>query len=135
MDAAAEKMLERMVRDGIMNALENLVRIGTVTWTDPVNRLARVKFQDTDLPSGKLPVLASRPYIPDYDGPQQTELKGGGSGYPAYEEHRHPLKIKPWMPKVNATVLCLYLPVWNGDGFILGEIGALGSLKQWADQG
>lgn len=134
MDAAAEKMLERMVRDGIMNALENLVRIGTVTWTDPVNRLARVKFQDTDLPSGKLPVLASRPYIPDYDGPQQTERKGGGSGYPAYEEHEHPLIIKPWMPKVNAVVLCLYLPVWNGDGYILGEIGALGGLKQWSDQ-
>ena len=134
MDAAAEKVLERMVRDGIMNALENLVRIGTVTWTDPVNRLARVKFQDTDLPSGKLPVLASRPYIPDYDGPQQTERKGGGSGYPAYEEHEHPLIIKPWMPKVNATVLCLYLPVWNGDGYILGEIGTLGDLKQLADQ-
>lgn len=134
MDAAAEKVLERMVQDGIMNALENLVRIGTVTWTDPVNRLARVKFQDTDLPSGKLPVLASRPYIPDYDRPQQTERKGGGSGYPAYEEHEHPLIIKPWMPKVNAVVLCLYLPVWNGDGYILGEIGTLGDLKQWADQ-
>lgn len=134
MDAASEKVLERMVRDGIMNALENLVRIGTVTWTDPVKRLARVKFRDTDLPSGKLPVLASRPYIPDYDVLQRTEFEAGGSGDAAYERHKHDLKIKPWMPKVNATVLCLYLPVWNGDGYILGEIGELGSLKQWADQ-
>lgn len=38
------------------------------------------------------------------------------------------------MPKVNAVVLTLYLPVLDGDGFILGEIGALGKLKQWADQ-
>lgn len=114
--------------------LENLVRIGTVTWTDPVKRLARVKFQDTDLPSAPLHVLANRPYIPDYDVPQRTEYKGGGSGDPAYESHAHPLIIKPWMPKVNATVLCLYLPVWNGDGYILGEIGTLGDLKQWADQ-
>lgn len=134
MDAASEKVLERIVRDGIMNALENLVRIGTVTWTDPDKRLARVKFKDTDLPSGKLPVLASRPYIPDYEVPQRTEFEQGGSGDPAFENHKHDLIIKPWMPKVNAIVLCLYLPIWNGDGYILGEIGALGDLKQWADQ-
>lgn len=97
-------------------ALENLVRIGTVTWTDPVKRVARVKFQDTELPSGLLHVLANRSYIPDYEIPQ------------------HPPVIKPWMPKVNAIVLCLYLPVWNGDGFILGEIGELEDLMQWADQ-
>lgn len=93
-------------------ALENLVRIGTITWTDPVKRVARVKFQDTDIPSGLLHVLANRPCIPDY------------------EEHTHPPIVKPWMPMVNAVVLCLYLPVWNGDGYILGEIGALSELRQ-----
>lgn len=110
------------------NALENLVRIGTVTWTDPVKRVARVKFQDTSLPSGLLHVLANRPCIPDYEVPQRTEYRGGGD--PACGEHAHPLIIKPWMPMVNATVLCLYLPVWNGDGYILGEIGALGEIMQ-----
>ena len=30
---------------------------------------------------------------------------------------------KPWMPLVNDTVLTLYLPVFNGDGFVLGGIG------------
>lgn len=134
MDAASEQMLKRLVQDGILNALESLVRVGTVTWKDDDKRLARVKFQDTSLPSGELYVLASRPYIPDYNGAQRTEYKGGGSGYPAYEEHPHPVKIKPWMPKVNAVVLCLYLPLPNSDGFILGEIGALGNIKQWADQ-
>lgn len=115
-------------------ALENLVRIGTVTWTDPVKRVARVKFQDADLPSGLLHVLENRAYVPDYEVPQRTEYEQGGSGDPAFENHKHDLIIKPWMPKVNAIVLCLYLPVWNGDGFILGEIGALGDLRQWADQ-
>lgn len=114
--------------------LENLVRIGTVTWTDPVERVARVKFKDTDLSSAPLHVLANRPYIPDYDVPQRTEFEQGGSGDPAFENHKHDLIIKPWMPKVNATVLCLYLPAWNGDGYILGEIGTLSELKQWADQ-
>ena len=45
-------------------SLENLVRVGTVTWTDPVKRIARVKFEDTDLTSGPLHVLASPPGIP-----------------------------------------------------------------------
>lgn len=36
---------------------------------------------------------------------------------PSYTRH-----IKPWMPKVNDQVLVLYLPVFNGDGFILGGI-------------
>ena len=27
-----------------------------------------------------------------------------------------------WMPNVNDTVLCLYQPLFNGDGFVLGEI-------------
>lgn len=104
--------------------LERLVRIGTVTSVDNDKRTARVKFQDTNNSSGELYVLASRPYIPDYEGPQQTE--DGGK-----------LKIKPWMPKVNAVVLVLYLPVENmesADGYILGEIGALANLKQWTDQ-
>ena len=115
-------------------ALENLVRVGDVTWTDPVKRVARVKFQDTNLPSGLLHVLANRAYVPDYEVPQRTEYEAGGSGDSAFASHKHDLIIKPWMPKVGATVLCLYLPIWNGDGFILGEIGELGKLKQWADQ-
>ena len=114
--------------------LKHLVRIGTVTVADPVKRVARVKFEDTGQTSGLLYVLANRPYIPDYDVPQRTEFEAGGSGDPAFASHKHDLIIKPWMPKVNAVVLTLYLPVLDGDGFILGEIGALGKLKQWADQ-
>lgn len=114
--------------------LKHLVRIGTVTVTDPVKRVARVKFEDTGQTSGLLYVLANRPYVPDYDVPQRTEFEAGGSGDPAFASHKHDLIIKPWMPKVNAVVLTLYLPVLDGDGFILGEIGALGKLKQWTDQ-
>lgn len=118
----------------IEKILKRLVRIGTVTVTDPVKRVARVKFEDTGETSGLLYVLANRPYIPDYDVPQRTEFEAGGSGDPAFASHKHDLIIKPWMPKVNAVVLTLYLPVLDGDGFILGEIGALSKLKQWTDQ-
>ena len=118
----------------IEKILKRLVRIGTVTVTDPVKRVARVKFEDTGETSGLLYVLANRSYIPDYDVPQRTEFEAGGSGDPAFASHKHDLIIKPWMPKVNAVVLTLYLPVLDGDGFILGEIGALGKLKQWTAQ-
>lgn len=114
--------------------LKRLVRIGTITVTDPIKRVARVKFEDTGETSGLLYVLANRSYVPDYDVPQRTEFEAGGSGDPAFASHKHDLIIKPWMPKVNAIVLTLYLPVLDGDGFILGEIGELGKLKQWTDQ-
>ena len=113
---------------------KRLVRIGTITVTDPIKRVARVKFEDTGETSGLLYVLANRSYVPDYDVPQRTEFEAGGSGDPAFASHKHDLIIKPWMPKVNAVVLTLYLPVLDGDGFILGEIGELGKLKQWTDQ-
>ena len=38
----------------IEKILKNLVRIGTVTVTDPDKRVARVKFEDTGRPSGWL---------------------------------------------------------------------------------
>ena len=54
--------------------------------------------------------------------PQRTEYESGGSDAAAFANHKHDLTIKPWMPKVNDTVLTLYLPVFNGDGFVLGGI-------------
>lgn len=34
----------------------------------------------------------------------------------------HVLQNASWMPGINDNVLVLYLPVFNGDGFILGAI-------------
>lgn len=102
--------------------LSNLVRIGVVTAVNNNEHLARVQFEDQDLPSDWLIVLDNRPFIPDYDVPQITDQRAGGSGYPQYESHDHPLTIKQWMPKVNQPVLVLFLPVKNADGFILGGI-------------
>ena len=115
--------------------LENLVRIGKVMSVDAENRLARVKFLDTEVISDWLYVLAARPYVPDYDGSQRTEFEEGGGGAAAYARHKHNLEIKPWLPEIDAGVLCLYIPVFNADGFILGEIGALGTLKQMKQEG
>ena len=31
-----------------------------------------------------------------------------------------------WLPEINELVLVLYLPVFGGDGFVLGSVGGLG---------
>lgn len=150
-----EKILQRIVQAGIVQAVDN------------ERRLARVKHPITGIISDWLYVLDNRPYIPDYNVPQETEeaecgcvcdLCGGGTSVETPEEppeeatedntdettageetggedagegtpgtgtagrHKHPLIIRPWMPKVNDLVVCLYLPFWNADGFILGRI-------------
>ena len=103
--------------------LSGLVRLGTVTDVNNTKHLARVKFQSEGMTSGWLYVLNNRPYIPGYNVPQRTEYESGGSGEAAFASHKHDLTIKQWMPKVNDTVLVLYLPVPNADGFILGGVG------------
>ena len=105
--------------------LSGLVRIGTVTDRNLDKRLARVWFPEMKMSSDWLPVLINRDFIPDYDVEQKTEKRGGGSGDAAYEEHDHPLTIKPWMPSIGDEVLTIYLPVLDADGFVVGGI------KRW----
>lgn len=102
--------------------LQHMVRVGTVMSVDNDKMLARVLFRDLGYTSGWLHVIVNQPFIPDYTGPQRTEYAEGGSDAAAYENHKHDLIIKPWMPKVNETVLCIYKPSHNGDGYILGGV-------------
>lgn len=44
---------------------------------------------------------------------------GFSSGWLAVLRHG---QDDPWLPKVNDTAVVLYLPVWQGDGFILGVL-------------
>jgi len=97
-------------------------RLGFVTDVDNDKRIARVKFEDLGYTSDWLPVLINRDFIPDYDVPQRTEYEAGGGGDAAYASHKHNLIIKPYMPKKGEQVLCIYEPVRNGRGFILGGI-------------
>ena len=102
--------------------IEDFVREGKVTAVDNGKRIAKVWFDALEIESDWMPVLINRDFIPDYDVPQRTEFEAGGSGYPAFENHKHDLIIKPYMPKVNDLVLVLYFPIFNGDGVILGGV-------------
>ena len=109
--------------------IDGLVRVGTVTFIDTVNHMARVKFKGEDMTSGLLYVVQHRGanmFInPDakHNHPVYDTYTGGGSSG-EYEAHDHlpGSHLTDWMPKINDTVLVLYLPVWNADGFILGGI-------------
>lgn len=111
-----------------LTILKNIIRAGTVSSVDAANRTARVKFADKQTANGEpfisapLKVIQNPPFIPGKDVTQETELKGGGSGMSAYEEHKHELIIRPWLPSVGQFVLCVFLPNGEGDGFVIGGV-------------
>jgi phage baseplate assembly protein gpV len=105
------------------NILANLVRIGTVSSVDNEKRVARVIFQDKDMVSGWLHVLqhhGTGVYIKP-EGKHSHDISEGGKTE-LDGEHDHAGSVTYWMPRINDTVVVLYLPVFNADGFILGAI-------------
>lgn len=85
---------------------ERLIQVGTVTTVDPAAHKVRVKFLDTGLTSDWLSVLKNAPSV----SVVQTE------------GHGHSASVSLWMPIVNDTVLVVYLPTFNSDGFVIGGI-------------
>lgn len=108
--------------------LKNIVRLGTVTAVDSGKHCARVKFQDTGITSGWLYVLqhpgAGVYVVPDGEHTHTiTDTYTGGGSAGTEPDHNHDgTYLTMWMPHVNETVLCLYLPAFNADGFILGRV-------------
>lgn len=103
------------------NILSNSVRVGVVSSTDAGYK-ARVLFPDTGIVSGWLCVLQHPKELVEvkpkgghtHETPSGTASEAG--------EHFHEASTAGWMPEVNDTVLVLYLPVFNSDGFVLGVI-------------
>ena len=109
--------------------LAGLVRVGTVTFVDADKRMARVKFQGEEMTSGLLHVLQHyqgglfiKPDDQHTHIITDTYMSGGSASTDPAHDHLPGSYTTWWMPKINDTVLVLYLPVWNADGFILGGI-------------
>ena len=118
------------------------MRIGTVSAIDENARKARVIFKHEGITSGWLPVMqhfsagvsVSTAGEHDHDVTGDCTIKNTtktpstwvddeGTVHTSYSTaHGHAAKVKYWMPKVNDTVVCLYLPTFNGDGVVLGAI-------------
>jgi len=95
-----EVMFTHIIRSGIVSSI-----------VDESKRLVRVKFPDLDFVSGPLQVL-------EFPWMKITTTVNDGHFHTATT----PVEIKQWMPKVNENVLCSFLPVEDGDGFVLGRI-------------
>lgn len=91
--------------------IERLVQIGTVSAVDMDTHKVRVLFPNTGLVSDWLCVLRNTPQV-SISG---AAVDGAGT-------HAHGATVSPWLPKVNDTVLVLYLPIFNSDGFVIGGI-------------
>lgn len=104
--------------------LSSLVRVGIVSSIDAATRRVRVQFPDLGITSGWLFVVQhyqAGVYVAP-NGEHSHEITGGGD-MSTEADHAHPgSSLTYWMPKVGSKVLALYLPVFNGDGFILGGI-------------
>lgn len=88
------------------NEFERLIQIGVVTAADRAAHKVRVKFQDTGLISDWLSVLKNAP----------------GVSVNHSDGHSHTTSVSLWMPGINDTVLVVYLPIFNSDGFVIGGI-------------
>ncbi len=104
--------------DADLKYLRDMLRQGVVMEVDREKRRVRVKFPDTEVLSWWLPVLTSAMEVQD----GETGPASGGSGEAEFAEHRHGVTLIPWLPRVNDRVLCIYIPVFNGDGFVLGGL-------------
>lgn len=107
--------------DCVNPILDGLVRVGTVTDRNATTHKVRVYFPDLDLTSDWLFCL-QRPTsitISEADGHSHT-IEGGSTG--AAGSHSHAASAGAWTPAINDQVLVLFLPVQDGDGFVLGGI-------------
>lgn len=95
----------------IETILSGLVRVGKVTDRDASTGRVRVLFPDTGLTSGWLFCLQA---------PSPVTI---GTA----EEHTHTASSGTWTPAINQTVVCLYLPIPDADGFVLGAIAGGGT--------
>lgn len=92
-------------------SIERLIQIGTVTAVNENNLKVRVKFHNINMTSDWLSVL-------QHSG-MSISVGVGGNDNP----HIHSAVSGQWMPKINDTVVVLFLPIFNSDGFVIGNIG------------
>ena len=115
------------------NVIARMVQVGIVTAVEPAEHKCRVKFPDTGLTSDWLRVLQQTPGVSVNDGGAHSHtgsasVGGGDHSHSASvtinnaEAHGHGVSVSAWMPKVNDTVVVIYIPVFNSDGFVIGVV-------------
>ena len=106
--------------------LKNMVRLGTVMSVEEDKMTARVKFKDKGgITSGPLHILKHPVYVtPAMAGGNEgktaeTELEYDVQDTAEKVKHFHEAYITPWIPSVNAMVLCRQF--WKPGFFRVGK--------------
>jgi hypothetical protein len=115
------------------NVIARMVQVGIVTAVDSAEHKCRVKFPDTGLTSDWLRVLRQTPGVSVNDGGAHSHtgsasVSGGDHSHSTSvtinvaDAHSHGAGVSAWMPRINDTVVVLYIPVFNSDGFVIGVV-------------
>lgn len=115
------------------NVIARMVQVGIVTAVDPDEHRCRVKFPDTGLTSDWLRVLRQTPGVSVNSGGSHSHtgsvsVSGGDHSHSASvtinetSSHGHGVDVSAWMPRINDTVVVIYIPVFNSDGFVIGVV-------------
>ncbi len=116
------------------NVIARMVQVGIVTAVDPDEHKCRVKFPDTGLTSDWLQVLRQTPGVSVNDGGSHSHtgsVSVSGSADHSHtasvtinesSNHGHSVEVTAWMPKINDTVVVIYIPIFNSDGFVIGVV-------------
>lgn len=95
------------------SVIERLIQVGTVSAVDAGKKKARVLFQTTNMTSDWLSVLQRTG--------ESVAVTTKSAGDPTHT-HEASGSVTSWMPKIGSTVVVVYLPIFNSDGFIIGQI-------------
>lgn len=116
------------------SVIARIVQVGIVTVVDPDGHRCRVKFPDTGLTSDWLRVLRQTPDVSVSNGGAHSHTgsvsvtAGSGHSHSASVtidnagSHNHGVNVSGWMPRINDTVVVIYIPVFNSDGFVIGVV-------------
>lgn len=105
--------------------MNDIIRIGVVSTVSPGDCTVRVRFPSEDIVSGWLKVIKS---------PSVVTAKAIATTKTEEDTQKNDVnvnvnvdvdiatKVAPWFPAVGDTVLCIYNPGFNEDGFVIGGI-------------
>lgn len=113
--------------------MNDIIRIGVVSAVSPGDCAVRVRFPSEDIVSGWLKVIKSPPVVTaKATATAETKVSGGESSEEDAQKNDVNVDIDvnvdvatnvtSWFPAVGDTVLCIYNPGFNEDGFVIGGL-------------
>lgn len=112
--------------------MSDILRIGIVSNVKPDDRTVRVRFEEENTTSGWLKVIKSPASVTaKATATTDTKVSGGESSEEIPQNNISvdvdvsvdvETETAPWFPAVGETVLCMYNPGFNEDGFVIGGL-------------